>query len=133
MSGSNGSSGNIENVDDFEDHEEWNPDETSWTTHLVAGSTAGLAEHILVFPIDTLKTHLQSGFADSKKLKRMVKTRGFKRLMRGSSTMISGCIPAHGLYFSIYEVRLYTHTHTHTYAHTYIYIYTDHETKIWIK
>ena len=43
-----------------EDFDEWDPNETSFLTHVLAGSSAGLAEHILVFPIDTLKTHLQS-------------------------------------------------------------------------
>eukprot|EP00938_MAST-03A_sp_MAST-3A-sp1_P003818 g3818.t1 len=86
-----------------EDFDEWDPNETSFLTHVLAGSTAGLAEHILVFPIDTLKTHLQSGRSDGQKLKRMVKTQGLKRLMRGSSTMISACVPAHASYFSVYE------------------------------
>lgn len=44
--------------DDLE-WEEWNPSKISFLNHMLAGSTAGLAEHVSVFPIDTLKTHIQ--------------------------------------------------------------------------
>jgi hypothetical protein len=44
--------------EDFE-WEEWNPSRISFLNHMLAGSTAGLAEHVSVFPIDTLKTHIQ--------------------------------------------------------------------------
>lgn len=31
------------------------PRSTSFSTHMLAGSLAGIAEHSLVFPIDTIK------------------------------------------------------------------------------
>jgi solute carrier family 25 iron transporter 28/37 len=31
------------------------------TTHFLAGSLAGLTEHLIILPFDNIKTHLQSG------------------------------------------------------------------------
>ena len=86
-----------------EDFDEWDPNETSFLTHVLAGSSAGLAEHILVFPIDTLKTHLQSGRGDGQKLKRMVKTKGLKRLC--SHSMISASFTATHIFGCTYRKR----------------------------
>ena len=44
--------------DDFE-WEEWNPKNGSFVHHMVAGSIAGIAEHTVMFPVDTIKTHVQ--------------------------------------------------------------------------
>ena len=40
--------------------EEWNPARISFVHHLIAGSIAGLAEHVSMFPIDTLKTNMKT-------------------------------------------------------------------------
>ena len=45
-------------TDDLE-WEEWDPTKTTFIQHMIAGSIAGLAEHACMFPIDTLKTHIQ--------------------------------------------------------------------------
>ena len=45
--------------DDDLDWEEWDPNENSFVNHMIAGSIAGLAEHVMMFPIDTVKTHIQ--------------------------------------------------------------------------
>jgi solute carrier family 25 iron transporter 28/37 len=42
-----------------EDWEEWDPSRGSFVHHMIAGSCAGVAEHVLMFPLDTYKTHLQ--------------------------------------------------------------------------
>src|SRR5690554_3896369 len=39
--------------------EEWDPSQTTFIQHMIAGSIAGLAEHTCMFPVDTLKTHIQ--------------------------------------------------------------------------
>lgn len=87
----------------------------------MAGSLAGVIEHTFMFPVDTLKTHVQCdrcgkfarpGFsfvgygADGcvHALKTLVKAEGVARLWRGVSTMFIGCVPAHAAYFSIYEL-----------------------------
>lgn len=43
------------------DELEWedNPHNLPFTHHMIAGSAAGLTEHVFMFPVDTLKTHLQ--------------------------------------------------------------------------
>lgn len=41
------------------DWEEWDPTKTTFVQHMIAGSVAGLAEHTCMFPVDTLKTHIQ--------------------------------------------------------------------------
>lgn len=41
-----------------EDWEEWNGKDPFWL-HCVAGSIAGVAEHSLVYPLDTVRTHIQ--------------------------------------------------------------------------
>ena len=90
--------------------EEWDPTQTTWTTHVVAGSFAGLAEHVSIFPLDTLKTQVQCEKCGSISpmqtwncASRIVKREGIFRLWRGVSAMFIGCIPAHAAYFSIFE------------------------------
>eukprot|EP00618_Florenciella_parvula_P006589 CAMPEP_0119505560 /NCGR_PEP_ID=MMETSP1344-20130328/26065_1 /TAXON_ID=236787 /ORGANISM="Florenciella parvula, Strain CCMP2471" /LENGTH=267 /DNA_ID=CAMNT_0007542027 /DNA_START=215 /DNA_END=1014 /DNA_ORIENTATION=- len=100
------------------DFEEWDPDSSSFVAHMVAGSIAGVAEHTIMFPVDTLKTHVQcdrcgkiakpgislpglNGCVHA--LKTMVKSQGLQRLYRGVGTMFMACIPSHAAYFSLYE------------------------------
>lgn len=89
-----------------EDWEDWDPKSgTSFVVHMVAGSLAGAAEHLVVFPFDTFKTFLQTeGSGGAKELTDLVKQQGQQRLWRGVSTTLLGCIPAHAGYFSIYEL-----------------------------
>ncbi|KAH9259783.1 hypothetical protein BASA81_002205 [Batrachochytrium salamandrivorans] len=89
-----------------EDWEDWDPKSgTSFVVHMIAGSLAGAAEHLVVFPFDTFKTFLQTeGSGGAKELTDLVKQQGQQRLWRGVSTTLLGCIPAHAGYFSIYEL-----------------------------
>lgn len=41
------------------DWEDWDPNESSFVHHMIAGSFAGVAEHALMFPVDTIKTVIQ--------------------------------------------------------------------------
>lgn len=41
------------------DWEDWDPKEGSFVHHMIAGSFAGVAEHALMFPVDTIKTFIQ--------------------------------------------------------------------------
>jgi len=155
-----------------EDWEEWDGVSPFWH-HCVAGSMAGLAEHTLVYPLDTVRTHIQVcanckfspsynqaaalaakgtvspalhyravstpaqnvlGMASHRlgqqqqlpqgmlqtmrhlmnepavladpsiMTKEPPKAEGILRLWRGVQTMMIGCIPAHALYFSSYEM-----------------------------
>jgi solute carrier family 25 iron transporter 28/37 len=148
------------NYDD--DWEEWDGKSPFWH-HCIAGSLAGVAEHGLVYPLDTVRTHIQvcaacvhnpssSAASSSSKIiggqqsvlqkaassatssnnmgmwqavrqlmnqplalegtqagagalaRRPPTAAGVSRLWRGVHSIIVGCIPAHALYFSSYEV-----------------------------
>ncbi|KAL1493533.1 hypothetical protein AB1Y20_017236 [Prymnesium parvum] len=101
--------------DEF-DVDEWRPDQSTFAQHAVAGSVAGLAEHSLMFPVDTIKTlrqvrtqHLAAGglaVADgglAAQLHHLIRAGGLPRMWRGVQTMFAGCVPAHSAYFLIYE------------------------------
>jgi len=160
-----------EQDEEDEDWEEWDGNSPLWQ-HCVAGSIAGLAEHVLVYPLDTVRTHIQvcascvpdaakstsklssitstgarsklrvnSGrhvlpqgvlqtvrflmsepavltttgkvtaaetatatLASATTANTAAATSGIRRLWRGVHTILVGCIPAHALYFSSYEM-----------------------------
>lgn len=67
---------------------------------------AGLMEHVAIYPIDTIKTHMQSSkelFGVNQTMKIIYENGGFSRFWRGVSAIALGAIPAHALYFSAYE------------------------------
>eukprot|EP00834_Sanchytrium_tribonematis_P003012 NODE_106_length_19060_cov_0.700227.p9 type:complete len:265 gc:universal NODE_106_length_19060_cov_0.700227:6515-5721(-) len=73
--------------------EELLPVGTSVQLHCLAGALAGIAEHSLVFPIDTMKTRQQVLFALPTK----------HSLWNGVQSILIGAGPAHALQFSVYE------------------------------
>lgn len=78
---------------------------------MAAGAVAGMAEHCVMFPLDSVKTRIQSlcpcpewecptpfhGVAS------IAKREGFRRTLRGINAVAFGSIPAHALYFTFYE------------------------------
>ncbi|NXF27881.1 MFRN1 protein, partial [Rhodinocichla rosea] len=80
-------------------------------THMVAGAVAGIMEHTVMYPVDSVKTRMQSLQPDPKAqyrgvyeaLKKMVLTEGFWRPLRGIDVTMLGAGPAHALYFACYE------------------------------
>ncbi|KAF0698731.1 Aste57867_10685 [Aphanomyces stellatus] len=104
-----------------EDWEEWTPEKGSFVNHMIAGSAAGVVEHCSIFPIDTIKvlgtafnsidgggkcphhnpTAVQlTAFQTASKL---IAEDGPRRLFRGVSTMLGASLPAHAMYFSVFE------------------------------
>ncbi|XP_042503368.1 mitoferrin-like [Macadamia integrifolia] len=90
---------------------------------MVAGSIAGMVEHMAMFPVDTLKTRMQMLGATStaassapyptqtlhhprfgRFLASIIRTEGPLGLYRGIGAMGLGAGPAHAVYFSVYEV-----------------------------
>lgn len=70
------------------------------------GSCAGIVEHCCMFPLDTIKTHMQAsrgklGFFEASKT--LLKEEGALRMWKGSHVMALGCIPSHASYFLAYE------------------------------
>jgi hypothetical protein len=66
--------------------------------HTIAGATAGIMEHVTLYPVDTVKTHLQASgkkmsFTNTAQI--LLKEEGFIRFYSGAQVIASGCIPAH--------------------------------------
>lgn len=83
---------------------------TAFSTALLAGAGAGLAVDLLFFPIDTIKTRLQSaqGFW---------RAGGFSGVYRGMGSVAVGSAPGASLFFVTYETlkaglarRMYPHS-----------------------
>lgn len=86
------------------------PDSAPLHSQLVAGAFAGIMEHFVMFPIDALKTRIQSQAAGSASHKNMIEhiskistTEGSMALWKGVQSMILGAGPAHAVYFATYE------------------------------
>ena len=91
------------------EYEEWDATNTPFWQHCLAGSVAGVVEHLLMYPVDTLKTHVQTaGTAEETGMIRLLKrhlqsSADMVKLWRGAQAMAMGCIPAHAAQFSSYE------------------------------
>jgi len=87
---------------------DWEHDDSlSHTNHCIAGSIAGVVEHVLLLPLDNIKTHMQVfkrkiGILETAKY--IKKIDGIKKFWNGASIIASGCMPAHAAYFSVYEL-----------------------------
>lgn len=108
----------------FETWEEWDASMPLWR-HAVAGSCAGVAEHLGMYPLDTIKTHMQalrpggSPVTLSEIVRGIIREHGGLGFMRGSSAIASGCIPAHVALFTSYEYakeKLLTDSDSHEFA-----------------
>ncbi|KAG7480727.1 hypothetical protein MATL_G00059350 [Megalops atlanticus] len=87
------------------------PPTASLATHMTAGAVAGILEHTVMYPVDSVKTRMQSLQPDPKAqyrsvyeaLCRIVRTEGLLRPLRGLNITMMGAGPAHALYFACYE------------------------------
>ncbi|XP_076367451.1 mitoferrin-2-like [Tachypleus tridentatus] len=110
---------------EFDDYESLLPSSTV-ATHMVAGASAGIMEHCLVYPIDSVKTRMQclqpnpkaTYHSISDALYKIVKYEGISRPVRGVSAVVSGAGLAHALYFSCYEKMKRVFSGTETGAHS---------------
>lgn len=92
-----------------------NPDEyeqlptTSVTTNMTAGAIAGVMEHCVMYPLDSVKTRMQSlthmhaHETIVSTMRDMVRDGGLMRPFRGVMAVVAGAGPAHALYFGAYE------------------------------
>ncbi|XP_073970179.1 mitochondrial iron transporter mitoferrin isoform X1 [Rhodnius prolixus] len=85
------------------------------TSHMMAGAMAGILEHCVMYPLDSVKTRMQSlttatPYSIRQVMARMVAQEGLLRPIRGMQIVVMGAGPAHALYFSSYEYlkELYT-------------------------
>ncbi|GLD67828.1 mitoferrin-2-like protein [Lates japonicus] len=87
------------------------PQGVATSTHMLAGSVAGIMEHCLMYPIDCVKTRMQSLHPEPgaryrnvmDALQQIVRTEGVWRPIRGVNVLAVGAGPAHALYFACYE------------------------------
>jgi len=91
-----------------EDMYEWEVRDgsTPFWQHAIAGSCAGVMEHVSTYPIDTLKTRMAASEVDvtmSATFRNILQERGLLGFMRGASVIGVGCVPAHVGLFSTYE------------------------------
>lgn len=93
------------------DWESWKGDVPFWE-HAVAGSCAGLVEHCVMYPLDTLKTRLQSTLAANSRgaaaslrqlTTELYTQAGWRGFFRGLGAICMGCVPAHAALFSVFE------------------------------
>ena len=102
--------------------DERDPTTTTMLQHMIAGSFAGVSEHSLMFPVDTIKTMVQAGGGRQAKpgetiatggtsarlavVRELVAKNGVGVLWRGVGVVPIGCVPAHAMMFSVYELIL---------------------------
>ncbi|CAI5681336.1 unnamed protein product [Oreochromis niloticus] len=87
------------------------PQGVSTSTHMLAGAVAGIMEHCVMYPIDCVKTRMQSLHPEPgaryrnvmDALRQIVQTEGVWRPIRGVNVLAVGAGPAHALYFACYE------------------------------
>jgi len=96
-------------VADEDDEFEWEvrDESTPFWQHAVAGSCAGIMEHVGMYPLDTVKTRVQASSGTLSAMdvvKTIWRERGAMGFMRGSTVIGFGCIPAHISLFSSYEL-----------------------------
>ncbi|XP_061770894.1 mitoferrin-2-like [Nerophis ophidion] len=80
-------------------------------THMLAGAVAGIMEHCVMYPVDCVKTRMQSLHPEPgaryrnvmDALRQIVRTEGVWRPIRGVNVLAVGAGPAHALYFACYE------------------------------
>lgn len=90
---------------------------------VTAGAVAGIAEHCAMFPVDSVKTRMQSLACDrqqmgiTKQLVTMVKEEGMFRPIRGVSAMMAGAGPAHAMYFGVLETGKHMATRSNVPLH----------------
>lgn len=95
-------------MDNDEDPYESLPGGRNTVIYMTAGGAAGILEHCIMYPIDVVRTRMQSirpliahqSFWNT--VVHLVKTERL-RTFRGMSAVITGAGPAHALYFSCYE------------------------------
>ncbi|GMM54856.1 Fe(2+) transporter [Maudiozyma humilis] len=86
------------------------PDSAPLSHQLLAGAFAGIMEHCVLYPIDAIKTRIQSATALKAgsdnlvaQIARISTAEGSLALWRGVQSVILGAGPAHAVYFATYE------------------------------
>lgn len=79
--------------------------------HMLAGAAAGIAEHCVMYPVDVVKTRMQSLNPCPQAVYRnvpsalgeIIRKEGLFRPWKGMSVLVFSAGPAHAMYFACYE------------------------------
>jgi len=87
------------------------PPNAGLAVNMLAGALAGISEHAIMYPIDSIKTRMQvfaaspvavySGVGNA--FTRISATEGMRTLWRGVSSVVLGAGPAHAVHFGVLE------------------------------
>ncbi|KAJ1968626.1 Fe(2+) transporter [Dimargaris xerosporica] len=87
------------------------PENSPMFIHLAAGALAGIAEHTVMYPFDSIKTRMQvihpspqamyTGVIQA--MSHIGSTEGLRTLWRGVNSVVLGAGPSHALYFATFE------------------------------
>lgn len=76
-------------------------------SEMVAGGCAGLAEHLVMFPFDTIKTRMQQDPLRNTSMivtaKHIIRSESPANFYRGWGPVATSAFPAHAAYFALYE------------------------------
>ncbi|XP_037027682.1 mitoferrin [Bradysia coprophila] len=92
------------NIEDYEQLET-----PSVAINMTAGALAGILEHCIMYPMDSVKTRMQSlshatsGQTIVSTFNNMIRKEGIFRPIRGVTAVVAGAGPAHAFYFATYE------------------------------
>lgn len=85
--------------------------DAGFAVNMAAGALAGITEHAVMYPVDSIKTRMQvfatnqaaiySGVGNA--FSRIASTEGLRTLWRGVNSVILGAGPAHAVHFGMYE------------------------------
>lgn len=86
-------------------------DGLTFYAHMIAGASAGMGEHMVMYPVDTIKTRMQALAHPGQQLhtslgramKAVLHREGIKGLYHGVTAVALGAGPSHALYFASYE------------------------------
>ncbi|XP_063389489.1 mitoferrin isoform X1 [Cydia fagiglandana] len=108
------------NFEDYETLPTQNP-----VTHMTAGAVAGVMEHCIMYPLDSVKTRMQSlrtahNSSITETFRHMVRREGLLRPIRGMSAVVLGAGPAHACFFATYEHSKHTLAHLTRHRHDHL-------------
>jgi hypothetical protein len=89
-------------------------DQTVWTSSILAGGTAGFVSWGVIYPIDVLKSRIQTAPLDAPKsersmvavAQRIFQVNGGKSLYRGVVLTVLRAFPVNAIIFTVYELSL---------------------------
>ena len=96
---------------DFDIDYESLPAAFSSGAHATAGALAGMTEHVVMYPLDSVKTRMQSLCPNpqaryrsvTEAMVKMIQYEGVLRPVKGVSAVIASAGPAHALHYACYE------------------------------